>query len=161
MEYNPANIDKISSHITFRPNTHGKMLKYIKENNISHDMTIIGTKDSYIEATTPYHEHINNITSSDWAYKGAVTATSKNLLMPNIYPIAKGYINKLYPHIDEINNFYTFDESFNIVPLTYSKYNDNYSLYKDGVLFGEILLYDRNQPVLVLVQDTKKVEMGQ
>lgn len=133
-------------------------VQYITENNIKTSMTIIGTKEAYIKVATPYHEHIHNITSSNWAYKGSVTATAKSLSMPNIYPIAHGKINKLYPHIEEINNFYTLDENFNIIPLTYTRYNDNYNIYKDGELFAEILMYDKNEPVLVLIPSNKKVD---
>jgi len=39
VENNPRNVDKISSHITFRPSVHKKMLKYIAENKEKYSLS--------------------------------------------------------------------------------------------------------------------------
>lgn len=39
IEYNSGNIDKISSHITFRPDTHKKMMEYAKKNMKKFNLT--------------------------------------------------------------------------------------------------------------------------
>jgi len=40
MEYDLSNIDRISSHITFRPSTHNKLLKYITDNRTRYGLYI-------------------------------------------------------------------------------------------------------------------------
>ena len=57
----------------------------------SRPVYLVGAKDSYVPLNTYFHEHIHNVTQSDWALTGAVRSYAENVEIQKIIPVPAGY----------------------------------------------------------------------
>ncbi|MBQ3379519.1 MAG: hypothetical protein IJG50_06605 [Clostridia bacterium] len=120
-------------------------------------VVVLNTRDTYVDTALRYHEHINNITSSDWAYKGALYAVSDSLDAPDIYPLHDGPVWRLYPEFDadKIDAYYYMDDEFVLHKLRVVSYNENFSLYDGEKLYAELLRWDYKDPSVKLYDNNK------
>jgi len=115
-------------------------------------VVILNTKDTYIDAALQYNEHINNITSSDWAYKGAIASTAKTTDVPQIYPLKEGLIEELFPKLDtnDIDACYYMDEDFKLHRLTVVPYKENYVFYDGDTVYAELVQWQNQDPTIII-----------
>ncbi|MBQ1375970.1 MAG: glucosyltransferase domain-containing protein [Clostridia bacterium] len=159
-----ANVAELNDYLLV-----GQMDRTIAENTLSaiaseekpvHTVVVLNTRDSYVDTAVKYHEHINNITSSDWAYKGALYAVSDSLDAPDIYPLHEGPIWKMYPEFDadKIDAYYYMDDELMLHKLTAVAYNENFSLYDGDVLYAELLRWNYKDPSIVMTNEGRPPE---
>lgn len=152
-----ANVAELNDYLTV-----GKVDKYIAENTANTllsepdelgTVVILGTRDAYVNVAVMYNEHINNITSSDWAYEGAVAAMAETINVPHIYPLHEGLVADLYPNlnIDDVDAYYFMDENFNLHRLKAVPYNENFSLYDGDTLYAEVLRWNNQDPTIDII----------
>ena len=71
----------------------------------SRPVYLVGAKDSYVPLNTYFHEHIHNVTQSDWALTGAVRSYAEDIGIRKVIPVPAGYTdfaeNALILDIDE------------------------------------------------------------
>lgn len=139
-----------STDIRIAENTANTLLN---EQEKLYNVVVLGTKDSYVNVAVMYNEHINNVTSSNWAYEGAVSAIAGTIDVPHIYPLHEGLVADLYPNLDLdiIDAYYYMDESFNLHKLTAVPYNENFSLYDGDILYAEVLRWNNQDPTIKIM----------
>lgn len=57
----------------------------------SRPVYLVGAKDSYVPLNTYFHEHIHNVTQSDWALTGAVRSYAENVGIKKVIPVPAGF----------------------------------------------------------------------
>lgn len=98
---------------------------------------LFNTFPVYVEQNMYYHEHINNVTVSDWALTGCVMAVSRNRNVRNISPVANEQIFSLDDDITSLDLF-GMDSSMDVFPLSAEEINNDIIVLKrnDGKIFG-------------------------
>ena len=101
---------------------------------------LFGTASAYVVQNAYYHEHILNITDSDWALTGGVRAISGNPAFPYTTPIAA---NKPFPLNEVILEEYILfgiDREFDVFPLDVLRHKgDPIKLVTEaGQIYGQI-----------------------
>ncbi len=57
----------------------------------SRPVYLVGAKSCYVPLNTYFHEHIHNVTQSDWALTGAVRSYAENVSIQKVIPVPAGY----------------------------------------------------------------------
>lgn len=57
----------------------------------SRPVYLVGAKPSYVSLSSYFHEHIHNVTQSDWALTGAVRSYAGNVHIQKVVPVPEGY----------------------------------------------------------------------
>jgi hypothetical protein len=104
--------------------------------NGSKKVILFNTKNYYSEQNSFFHDHILNITSSDWALTGGVRAETQNMNIKYLTPIKNG--EEIYEFYDAV--LLGIEDNLNIEKLYVTKnQNKNYELYgENDTIFGII-----------------------
>ncbi|WHH58376.1 glucosyltransferase domain-containing protein [Petroclostridium sp. X23] len=94
---------------------------------------VFGTRPVYIEQNMYFHEHIHNVTESDWAFTGGVRAIAGNVKIQSVKPMHKWHAVSLKDDIWSKNILLGIDNDLSVFPLKAASGNN-----------GDILLSKRN-----------------
>lgn len=67
----------------------GQIVPYVGDG--SHPVYLVGAKACYVPLNTYFHEHIHNVTQSDWALTGAVRSYAEDVSIQKVIPVPAGY----------------------------------------------------------------------
>ncbi|MCX7843416.1 MAG: hypothetical protein N2489_10170 [Clostridia bacterium] len=101
---------------------------------------VLNTKPYYIEQNMYYHEHIQNVTESDWAFTGATRAVARNIKIKRVVPVRVGQELKDINELIKTHIVFGLEDGFNVVKLNaLCKDKNTVILIKEnGDVFGEV-----------------------
>ena len=111
-------------------------------------IAVILAKPSYLEDQNYfYHEHIHNVTESDWAFTGNTYTVLNSQTDPplKITPIKQGKVYREYSNFDDYDYFIYINPDYSISEITQQVSSRHRMFYKDG------------KPIATLVQDTSRI----
>ncbi|MGE4283448.1 MAG: glucosyltransferase domain-containing protein [Clostridia bacterium] len=113
-------------------------------------VVVFGTLPKYIEQNSYFHEHIHNVTESDWAFTGGIRAVARNAKIQYVRPVHKWSAATLDDTMWGSDIILGIDNERNVFHLKHREGNNGDILLSkmNGEYFGELQKQDDERYVL-------------